>query len=48
MLCGLVHVSRPAILPHSPEVLDIVQACLRNNSPRGLTKFLYFDRFFLA
>jgi hypothetical protein len=29
-------------------MLDIVQACLRNNSPRGLTGFPYFDRFFFA
>lgn len=44
MLHALVYVSRPTIPPHSPDLLDIVRSCLRNNAPRGLTGFLFFDR----
>ena len=44
----LVYVSRPRVQPHTPECLDILRACLRNNGPRGLTGFLFFDRIAFA
>lgn len=45
---SLIYISRPAIRPHSIELLDIADACLRNNPLHDLTGFLYFDRSFFV